>query len=149
MPTERAAIREEGWTNLVDPKVGIWGDDGSPREVDSLSRQVSSEPTLLSLETLTEPSDRFVVLGSETERVSHMPSERDQADARLRTAIGGIPGISELMYMAIDSWRKSQYSIRLAVVTPLARPVLISWFANTISPSLTVRSSSLLWFEKR
>lgn len=34
--------------------------------------------------------------------------------------------------------------MRLAVVTPLDRPALISELAKTISPSLTVRSSSLV-----
>lgn len=40
-------------------------------------------------------------------------------------------------------------TMRLAVVTPLARPALMSELAKTISPSLTVRSSSLLSRQRR
>jgi hypothetical protein len=54
-------MQERQSTHLVDPQVRIWRDDRSSRKVDSLSTEVSSEPTLLSLESLAEPSDRLVV----------------------------------------------------------------------------------------
>jgi len=45
------------------------------------------------------------------ERASAGKARRPKAEEREEpTAIGGIPGISELMYMAMESWRKSQYS---------------------------------------
>lgn len=49
-------------TNLIDVQIRIGTDDGTTREVHSLSRQVSTETTLLSLQTLTESSDRFRIL---------------------------------------------------------------------------------------
>jgi hypothetical protein len=54
-------------TRLVDLKVGIGRDDGSSTKVDTFSAQVSSESTLLALETLTESSNRLLTLGARDE----------------------------------------------------------------------------------
>lgn len=48
--------------HLVNPEVGVGRDDGSSREIDSLAREVSTEPTLLALEALAETSYGFVIL---------------------------------------------------------------------------------------
>lgn len=49
-------------TDLIDAKVGIGGDDSSPGEVDTLSTQITSETTLLTLQPLAESSHRFLAL---------------------------------------------------------------------------------------
>lgn len=49
-------------THLVDLKIWIGRDDGTSREIDSLSGKVASESTLLAFETLAEPSDWFLSL---------------------------------------------------------------------------------------
>lgn len=59
---------------------------------------------MLSLETLAESSNGFVVLEEMEEVESQRRREKDETEKeRERTAIGGIPGISELMYMAMES----------------------------------------------
>jgi len=40
--------------DLIDAEVGVWRNDGSPGEVDTLAGQVAAEATLLALEALAE-----------------------------------------------------------------------------------------------
>lgn len=52
---EREDFGDALWhSDLVDLQIRVGRDDGSSREIDSLARQVATETTLLSLETLTE-----------------------------------------------------------------------------------------------
>jgi hypothetical protein len=47
-------------TNLFNAKIGIRRDDGTTRKIDSLAGKVSSEPTLLALQTLDEPAGELL-----------------------------------------------------------------------------------------
>ena len=42
-------------TYLVYLKIGIWRDDSSTGEVDTLAREVATKPSCLALESLNEP----------------------------------------------------------------------------------------------
>ena len=43
-----------GYSDLIDAEVRIWADDGSSTEVYTLSRKVTSEASLLTLQTLCQ-----------------------------------------------------------------------------------------------
>lgn len=58
-------MSREGETDLINLKVRIGRDDSSSTEVDTLSTQVTTESTLFPLETLTEPTNRFLTLQSD------------------------------------------------------------------------------------
>lgn len=64
-PQEPRRLPAAGWApcnglyclaraHLVHPQIGIWRDDGSPREVNTLARQVAAEAPLLSLQPLNK-----------------------------------------------------------------------------------------------
>lgn len=53
----RDALRHR---DFVDPKIRVGRDDRAPRKVDTFPGEVTTEPTLFSLETLTEPADGFL-----------------------------------------------------------------------------------------
>jgi len=48
-----------GDTKLIELEAGIWSDDGSRGEVNSLSHQVASQSSFLSLESRSESSQSF------------------------------------------------------------------------------------------
>ena len=51
---------DDDLTNLFNAKIRIWRDDSSARKIDSFAGQVSSEPTLLALQTLDEPAGELL-----------------------------------------------------------------------------------------
>ena len=78
-------------TYLIDTKVGIGRNDGSAGEVDTLSTEITSETTLLSLEPLAESSHRLLTLQSSEEDVSTKSEKADPGSLRAPSAFQEAP----------------------------------------------------------
>jgi hypothetical protein len=46
--------------NFINSAIRIWGDDSTTREVNTLSRQILTETTVLTFNSLAQRSDRLV-----------------------------------------------------------------------------------------
>lgn len=124
-------------SDLIDTKVGVRGNDGAAREVDTFPGKVSSKSTLFPFESLTEASHWFLAhLWRNTWQFGidvHCNRHLKEFPLFLAKAVKGKPG---------DETRERD-TMNWEIGAPLAIPCFMSALVKTISVSLTVMSSSL------